>query len=152
MKTALIILIGLPILGIIAFFVLGLISQSGEARGLVDGKLSKCPDKPNCICTEYETDPSHYIEPIVISQIDAPEILSRLKNNIREMGGRIQVENDDYLAATFTSSIFRFIDDMEIRIALDQNVIHLRSASRVGYSDRSINKKRIERLKKLYQS
>jgi len=67
------------------------------------------------------------------------------------MGGSIQAENDNYLAATFSSSIFRFVDDLEIRFDADRKMIHMRSASRVGYSDRGINKKRIERVKILYK-
>ena len=135
---------------IAVFFVLGLISQSGEANGLVEGKLMKCPDRPNCICTEFEADVSHYIEPVVLSQMTTSEALSRLKNSIREMGGSIQTENTNYLAATFSSSMFRFVDDLEIRIDSNLKMIHLRSASRVGYSDRGVNRKRIESLKNLY--
>ena len=67
------------------------------------------------------------------------------------MGGSIQAENDNYLAATFTSSVFRFVDDLEIRFDADRIMIHMRSASRVAYSNRSINKKRIERVKILYK-
>jgi uncharacterized protein (DUF1499 family) len=74
-----------------------------------------------------------------------------MKNSVREMGGSIQVENDNYLAATFASSIFRFVDDLEIRVDKDQKIIHLRSASRVGRSDQGVNRERIERLKSLYQ-
>ena len=58
---------------------------------------------------------------------------------------------DDYLAVTFTSSIFRFVDDLEIRIDTDQQLIHLRSASRVGRSDGGVNRKRLERLKMAFQ-
>ena len=68
------------------------------------------------------------------------------------MGGSLQAEADNYLAFTFTSSIFRFVDDLEIRIDTDQDMIHMRSASRVGRSDRGVNKKRIEQLKKLIHS
>jgi uncharacterized protein (DUF1499 family) len=151
MKIALIIIAVLILTGIVSFFVLGLMSQSGEASGLVEGKLPKCPDKPNCVCSEFEADVGHYIEPIVIAAGTASEALSRIKNSIREMGGSIQVENDSYLAATFTSSIFRFVDDLEIRVDSDQKMIHLRSASRVGHSDRGVNRERIERLKSLYR-
>ena len=63
------------------------------------------------------------------------------------MGGSIQAEKTDYLAATFTSSIFRFVDDLEIRIDTGQEMIHLRSASRVGHSDGGVNRKRVELLK-----
>ncbi len=152
MKIVIIIIVTLIVFAILALFVLGQMSQSGEANGLVEAKLTKCPDKPNCICTEFVADASHYIDPIGFSQSNAAEVLSRLKNSVREMGGSIQAETDNYLAATFSSSIFRFVDDLEIRIDTDQNMIHMRSASRVGRSDRGVNKKRIEQLKKLFHS
>ncbi len=145
-----IIIVTLIVVAILALFVLCQMSQSGEANGLFEAKLTKCPDKPNCICTEFVADASHYIEPIGFSQSNAAEVLSRLKNVVGEMGGSIQAETDNYLAATFSSSIFRFVDDLEIRIDKDLKIIHMRSASRVGHSDRGINKKRIERLKNLY--
>jgi uncharacterized protein (DUF1499 family) len=132
---------------IIALFILGYMSQSGEAYGLVDGRLKQCPDTPNCVSSEFVSDPVHYIEPLVISAGDAAQILPRLKTIIREMGGSIQVEKADYLAATFTSSIFRFVDDLEIRIDTGQEMIHLRSASRVGRSDGGVNRKRVEFLR-----
>jgi len=151
MKIVLIIIAALILTGFVSFFVLGLMSQSGEANGLVEGKLSKCPDKPNCVCSEFEADVAHYFKPAVFSVSTASEALSKMKNSVREMGGNIQVENDNYLAATFTSSIFRFVDDLEIRVDKDQKMIHLRSASRVGRSDRGVNRERIKRLKSLYQ-
>ena len=123
-------------------------SRSGEAIGLIEGRLAKCPDKPNCVCSEFTTDTSHFIEPIIISQGGIEVTLSSLKDGISEMGGSIQVEHDNYLAATFTSSIFGFVDDLEIRIDGEQKTIHLRSASRVGRGDGGVNRKRIERLKK----
>ena len=151
MKIILIIVPILIVSAFIGFFILGLMSQSGEARGLVGGKLTKCPDKPNCVCTEFNADVDHYIDPVGFSQTTTAEVLSRLKNSIEEMGGSIRTENDNYLAATFTSSFFRFVDDLEIRVDMEQKMIHLRSASRVGHSDRGVNKKRIERLKNLYK-
>ena len=151
MKIVLIIIPILILAAFVGFFVLGLMSQSGEAGGLVGGKLAKCPDKPNCICTEFKADAMHYVDPIGFPQTTTSEVLSRLKNGVREMGGSIQVEDGNYLAATFTSSIFRFVDDLEIRIDADQKMIHLRSASRVGHSDRGVNRERIKRLKKLYR-
>ena len=151
MKIALIIITVLILTGVVSFIVLGLKSQSGEAHGLVEDKLSKCPGNPNCVCSEFEADVGHYIEPIVIAAGAASEALSKMKNSVREMGGSIQVENDNYLAATFTSSIFRFVDDLEIRIDSGQKMIHLRSASRVGRSDRGVNRDRIKRLKILYR-
>ncbi len=66
------------------------------------------------------------------------------------MGGHIQAESDTYIAATFSSALFGFVDDLEIRIDPAQKVIHIRSGSRVGYGDAGVNRKRAESLKKLY--
>ena len=44
------------------------------------------------------------------------------------------------------------MDDLEIRIDATQKVIHIRSASRVGYSDMGVNKKRTKLLKKLFNN
>lgn len=126
-------------------------SQSGQQNGLVEGRLRHCPDTPNCVCSEFVSDAIHYIEPLVISADDMTPIQIRLKTIIREMGGVIHTEKSDYLAATFTSSIFRFVDDLELRFDSGQKMIHLRSASRVGRGDGGVNRKRVKRLKNSFQ-
>jgi uncharacterized protein (DUF1499 family) len=93
------------------------------------------------------SDAEHYVEPLVYSADEAAQVMPRLKATIVEMGGSIQMEETDYLAATFTSSVFRFVDDLELRIDTDQKTIHLRSASRVGHGDGGVNRKRVELLK-----
>jgi len=135
---------------IIALFILGYRSHSGAAYGLVEGRLKPCPDKPNCVSSELVADAGHYIEPLVYSTDHAAQVLPALKTIVLEMGGSIEVEESDYLAATFTSSLFRFVDDLEIRIDVGEQTVHLRSASRVGYGDGGVNRKRVERLKKSF--
>jgi len=75
--------------------------------------------------------------------------LQILENVIREMGGTIHIAKNNYVAATFRSRIFRFVDDFEIRIDPVQKVIHVRSASRVGKGDMGVNKKRVELFRRL---
>jgi len=150
LKILIFILASFILLVMATLFVLSLMSQSGQANGLVEAKLTKCPDTPNCLCSEYKSDVDHYVEPLVMSEQRAAEVLSRLKTVILRMGGSINVEKADYLAATFTSSIFRFVDDLEIRVDPDKNQVQLRSASRVGHGDGGVNRKRIERLKNIY--
>jgi uncharacterized protein (DUF1499 family) len=152
MKTALIILACSFAAFIILFVILGVISRSGQASGLVEGKLAKCPDKPNCACSEQKDDVKHYIDPIAIPQNITFDTLPILKNIILDMDGTIQAESENYVAATFSSSIFGFVDDLEIRIDPVQKVIHIRSAARVGYSDMGVNKKRTESLRKQYNN
>jgi len=152
MKTVSIILPILIVTFIVLLFNYREISKAGEAPGLVEGILSKCPNKRNCVCSEHKDDANHYIDPIILPQNNTVDTFSLLKNVIQEMGGNVQVESCDYLAATFTSAIFKFVDDLEIRIDSTQEVIHIRSASRVGYSDMGVNKKRTELLKKIFNN
>ena len=148
-KNILIILLSLIILAVIALMVLGYRSRSGAPTGMLEGKLTECPDKPNCVCSEYKGDTEHYIDPLIIpdTTIDTPDILIE---SIQETGGIIHSESKEYLASAFSSSVFGFVDDLEVRIDYSKNEIHFRSASRVGHSDLGVNRKRVESIKALF--
>lgn len=151
MKTALILLLGFILLIPISLSVLGYISKTGKAPGLVDNKLSRCPDKPNCVCSEYSDQGDHYIKPITLNASN-PISIEQLKAIIAKMKGQIvdseQSNSKDYIAATFTSSLYGFVDDFEVRLD-PQNAIQVRSASRVGRSDLGVNRKRVETFESL---
>ena len=59
-------------------------------------------------------------------------------------GAVIEQQESDYLYAVFTSPLMRFKDDVEVYIDESSNLVHFRSASRVGYSDLGVNRKRYE--------
>ncbi len=71
----------------------------------------------------------------------------KLKQVIQAQGGKLVEDKEDYLHATFTSTLFRFIDDLELSLDENNKLIHIRSASRVGHSDLGQNRKRVERLR-----
>jgi len=132
---------------LIASVALGIISHyTTPDVGMVDGKLRSCPDSPNCVCSEAytETDATHQIPAVRVKgkNIEAPWEL--LRESVIDQGGTIIREDNGYLHAEFSSSIFRFVDDLELRVDRQEGVIHLRSASRVGHSDFGANRKRIE--------
>jgi uncharacterized protein (DUF1499 family) len=54
---------------------------------------------------------------------------------------------DDYLHAECRSALFRFVDDLEIQLRPGEGIAAVRSASRVGYSDLGVNRKRVESLR-----
>jgi uncharacterized protein (DUF1499 family) len=56
--------------------------------------------------------------------------------------------DSNYLHAEFTSRIMRYVDDVEFLYDRTAGVTHVRSASRLGYSDLGANRKRIESLRK----
>lgn len=150
MKTFLILITIFVLSFIFVLFVLGKYSQKSHPPGLVSGNLSKCSAAPNCVCSEYVDDADHYIKPIKNAQNSERSNIAIASATIDEMGGSIHDEQDDYLAATFTSPLFGFVDDMEIRDDQRQGVVHIRSASRVGYSDGGVNRKRLELFKKIF--
>ena len=126
--------------------VLGHSSKWGQPPGLVSGALAACPDKPNCVCSEFEEDAAHYVASLDYSGARAEKAWRDLRQAIEELGGKVAIDNGEYIAATFASSLFGFIDDVECRLDGARNQIQLRSASRVGHSDLGVNRKRIEAI------
>jgi uncharacterized protein (DUF1499 family) len=57
---------------------------------------------------------------------------------------KIVREEPGYLHAEFTSKIFGFVDDVEFVIDEQRRRIDFRSASRVGYYDFGVNRKRMD--------
>jgi uncharacterized protein (DUF1499 family) len=59
----------------------------------------------------------------------------------------IMTSSDDYLHAVYVSFVMRYRDDVEFLLQREGNEIGVRSASRVGYSDMGVNRKRIEAIR-----
>ena len=147
MHISLITIIILVVVFTVWFVFLGKISRSGNSPGMIDGKLTQCPPKRNCVCSEYPQDTRHFVKPIPLTENTGIFTLASLKATLQDMGGVIRQEQKNYLAATFSSKIFGFVDDLEIRFNPEEQLIHVRSGSRVGDSDLGVNRKRIELLR-----
>lgn len=55
----------------------------------------------------------------------------------------IKEESDDYIWVESRSKLLEFVDDLEVYFPEDEKVVHIRSASRLGYYDFGVNKKRV---------
>ena len=137
----------LVIVVLISLFMIGKASRTAPTPGIVDARLMACPDKANCVCSEFREDTHHFIEPFEIPEQSTEVSAATISALIVGLGGEIQTEQEGYIAATFTSSLFGFVDDLEVRIDRDNAVLHFRSASRVGHSDFGANRKRVELLR-----
>lgn len=149
MKKALLGLIILITIVIVAFFAMGLYSETGAAPGLANGQLAPCPNKPNCVSSESSPSDNHSIAAISITPTMGEEPLLKVKEVIELLGGDVNYSDDNYLASTFTSDLFGFVDDVEFRVDQGSDLLHVRSASRVGYSDQDANRKRVEQIRVL---
>ena len=99
---------------------------------------SPCGSRPNCVCSLCpDADHRHAIAPL-----SADQAIDDIARIIAEMEGSTIVEADSsYLHATFKSRM-GFVDDVELSVG--QGMIHVRSASRLGYGDHGINRQRVE--------
>ena len=140
----------LLLLGIAALvlFYLGMrlaIAQLSELPAQHLGQpLAACPETPNCV-SSLANESRQRIEPL---RLTADTALAEIADRIaRWPGARIETLTDNYLHATFRSRLWGFIDDVEIASAADAGDFHVRSASRLGYSDLGANRRRLEALR-----
>jgi uncharacterized protein (DUF1499 family) len=110
--------------------------------------LVPCPASPNCVSTQA-TDTRHAIAPIRYrrSRVEAKEALKAVIRALPRTN--LVEETDSYLHYEFTSLLFRFVDDVEFLFDDESKTIHFRSASRTGYGDFGVNRRRMEVIRSL---
>ncbi len=133
----------------------GAASNSGPATartGVVDGEFLPCPGSPNCV-SSMASSGAGAIAPLEYGSLGRDQALLRLLELLEADGNCRIVERREledgaiYLRAEYRSKLFRFVDDVEFLLPAAESFIHVRSASRVGYSDMGVNRKRVEDLR-----
>jgi len=123
-------------------------SNLGVSR---DGKLAPCSAKPNCVSSQA-TDKRHAVDPIAFSG-SPRKAMSALRAVLKDMPRTAIIrQSKDYIQAECASRLLGFTDDVEFYCDAGRKVIHVRSASRLGYSDLGVNRKRIEAIRKAFSS
>jgi uncharacterized protein (DUF1499 family) len=108
--------------------------------------LAPCPSSPNCV-SSTASDAKHRVEALSFSGPPSAA-LERLRAAIAAMPrAQIVRSTPTSLHAEFTSRLLRFVDDVDCVVDERAGVIHIRSASRVGYSDLGVNRKRVEEIR-----
>ena len=132
----------------LSLFICFLLSASAAKAGSPQEpyEFSPCPNKPNCVSSQSK-DSARYVAPLQYagSLSDARQKLIGVLKNTKRV---ILVKNEaDFIQAEFRSLMFRFVDDVEFYFPPDEKIIHVRSASRTGYYDFGVNRRRVERLR-----
>ncbi|MBU6435537.1 MAG: DUF1499 domain-containing protein [Nitrospirae bacterium] len=113
-------------------------------------QLGPCPSSPNCVSTQAKNG-EQAIAPFRY-QTTRAEAKEALKAIIRSLPSTKLVEEDEtYLHYEFTSFLLRFVDDVEFLFEDETKTIHFRSASRTGYGDLGVNRRRMEGIRKLIE-
>jgi len=118
--------------------------------GLKNNLLLSCPKSPNCVLSQA-SDAKHKIKPIYYAtSVEAAK--EKLIKVIQSMDGtRIITQNEVYWHVEFTTRWLRFIDDVEFYFPESEALIHLRSASRSGYWDLGVNRKRTKEIRSRFE-
>jgi uncharacterized protein (DUF1499 family) len=114
--------------------------------GIKNFRLAPCPPSPNCVSSDA-ADAAHQTFAFEIA-LPAAEAWRTARQTVASLPRtKIISETDDYLHAECSSAFFGFVDDLELHLRPQQSLVAVRSASRLGYSDFGVNRKRVERLR-----
>ena len=116
----------------------GSLPSDFDSNPLLEHPFKPCPDSPNCVIHSVEFN------------LDANALFLAASTVLEEMRPYKLDANSHSLQikAVFRIPVFRFKDDLEI--VVDSNttgsIFHIKSASRVGYSDLGVNRRRVHRI------
>jgi uncharacterized protein (DUF1499 family) len=137
---------------IFSFIALSTAGCPGRAQknvGEAQGRLEPCPKSPNCVSTKSE-DPDRSMNPLPYfgTSQESQNCLVRVLRDIKRC--TVVTVTPAYLHVEFRSSLFRFVDDVEFLFDDLERMIHFRSASRKGYYDFGVNRKRMKDISDHY--
>ena len=122
-------------------------SDPTSSLGVQDGKLAPCPATPNCVSSQTDNEeqrirPFHFNAP--------PEVaFNRLAQVLAARADATLVEQTDRdLRAELHTTLF--VDDGEFLLNPAEQVIEVRSSSRLGYYDFGENRRRLEEIRRAF--
>ena len=130
---------------LVLFFTRNFPPKKPASIGITAGSLALCGNKPNCVCS-LDNRPNHMISPWnwASSEAIGIEKIEALVNSFPRT--KVISKSGNYLHAEFRTLIFGYVDDVEFLVDVNAKKIHIRSASRLGYSDLGANRSRMEKL------
>jgi len=116
--------------------------------GHKNGRLAVCPKSPNCVSSQ--TTGKAAIKPISFKG-EAASAWKVLAKIMKVQKGATMTEcTDMYKHFECKTPLLGFVDDVEFCLDEKNNLIHVRSASRLGYSDLGKNRQRIEHIRQRF--
>lgn len=150
--------IAVPIIVLIPF-ILKWTGGGPKGLGWTELGLRACAQSPNCICSEDAREAFH-AERLVLNTPANPGPLSQslLKLPYTKLVQVVEGPADDPVYGKIPAGSFLihwefrtpwigYIDDVQIAGAVGETTVQIRSASRAGYSDLGVNRKRVEMIR-----
>jgi uncharacterized protein (DUF1499 family) len=115
--------------------------------GLQSGLMIECPRSPNCVSSQAR-DEVHRISPLVFSD-DPAQAFARLKQVLGHRRDTTLIKDrPGFLLVEFHTTFF--VDDGLFLLDEERQLIQVRSASRLGYSDLGKNRRRLEDIRQQF--
>lgn len=156
---------GILYLGALLVGLLLLAGRSGMLTGRVpadlgvkDGRLKPPSPTRNSVSSQADLYPDHpqrayaRIAPFTV-QGKGSDALQRLAQLLKGMPGvTVVTQTGDYVHAQCQTKWLRFTDDLELWLEPTGQLIHVRSASRLGREDFGVNRERVEALRAAFEA
>lgn len=110
------------------------------------GKFVDCPTSPNCVSSDSTSD-EHRVAAFPINP-EATDVWQAVIAAVQAMPRTTVVtDQNNYLHAECRSALMGYVDDLQLQLRPEQGEIAVYSASRLGYSDLGVNRKRVNQLR-----
>ena len=114
-------------------------------------ELLPCPSTPNCVSSQ-SLDSAHRVQPLHYES-SGEEAWRRLRQVVLSLPrSRIVDDAAGYMRVEFRSAVLQFVDDVELLLDDAAKTIQIRSASRTGYWDMGVNRRRVERIRSQFRN
>ncbi len=119
-----------------------------DDSGTAAGRFRPCPPTPNCVSSDAG-DTDGWVAPLLLAVPEAKAWSAATQAVSGLKGARIVERTESYLHAECSSPVLGFIDDLQLQLRPAEGLIAVRSASRTGYWDLGVNRRRVERLRRV---
>jgi len=134
-----------PIIFVMLVSCQGIVPKHLGPHGSEGKAFFPCSSSSNCISTTEDSSRENYIEPISYTEPKEMAYQKVVKVIENRDGCKIKTRDEYYIWAECTSSLFKFVDDLEV-LFNESGKIHMKSASRKGKLDFGVNKKRLNEI------
>lgn len=113
--------------------------------------LPPCPDTPNCV-SSLAAKPSQKVAPFAFDG-PAGAAQSKLMRVIEHDRNATVIDaREGWIAVEFRSRFLGFVDDVRFELDDRGRIFHVHSASRTGYWDLGVNRRRLEALRTRFEA
>lgn len=137
---------------VVGFRIITMMSSVPDNLGARNGKLADLPESRNCVSSQVARHNDRFIDPLRLPA-DPGGAMQELATLVDAMPrSTLVTQTSGYLHFEFRSLVFGFVDDVEFQVDSVRKVIDVRSASRFGYSDLGVNRRRVETIRQRWEN